>query len=104
MLFYTVHPSPRLDYVLDLVSNEIFNEPFIHTSDRSVYVSYSGPKLNYSAERISESEFYLFPHKLLFETGISEQQINRFDIFGRPFFQTEGDFPLIFCSRFFLVS
>ncbi len=69
MLFYTVHPSPRLDYMLDLVSNEIFTEPFIQTSDRSVYLSYTGPKLNYSPERISETEFYLFPHKLLFETG-----------------------------------
>ena len=75
MLFYTVHSSPRLDYVLDLVSNEIFNEPFIQTSDRSVYLSYTGPKLNYSPERISETEFYLLPHKLLFETDI--QTANR---------------------------
>ena len=106
MLFYSVHKSPRLDYVLDLVSNEIFNEPFIQTSDRSVYLSYTGAKLNYSSERISETEFYLFPHQLLFETDISEQQIDRFDIFGRPaFFQTEGDFPFdIFAAVFFLVS
>ncbi len=106
MLFYTVHPSPRLDYMLDLVSNEILNEPFIQTSDRSVYLSHKGPKLNYSPERISDSEFYLFPHKLLFETDISEQPIDRFDIFGRPaFFRTEGDFPFdIFAAAFFLVS
>ena len=106
MLFYTVHPSPRLDYMLDLVSNEILTEPFIHTSDRSVYLSYTGPKLNYSPERISETEFYLFPHKLLFETDIKTQPIDRFDIFGRPaFFRTEGDFPFdIFAAAFFLVS
>ena len=60
MLFYTVHPSPRLDYMLDLVSNEIFTEPFIQTSDRSVYLSYTGPKLNYSPERISETNFIYF--------------------------------------------
>jgi hypothetical protein len=106
MLFYSVHKSPRLDYVLDLVSNEIFNEPFIQTSDRSVYMSYTGARLNYSPERISDTEFYLFPHQLLFETNISEQQIERFDTFGRPaFFQTEGDFPFdIFAAIFFLVS
>ena len=31
MLFYSEHTSPRLDYMLDLISNEIFNEPFIQT-------------------------------------------------------------------------
>src|ERR1700733_15411270 len=106
MLFYTVDKSPRLDYVLDLVSNEIFNEPIFQTRDGSVYLSYSGVKLNYSPERTSASEFYLFPYRLLFETDISEQRIDRFDIFGRPaFFQTEGDFPFdIFAAIFFLVS
>jgi len=106
MLFYSVHKNPRLDYVLDLVSNEIFNEPFIQTGDRSVFLSYEGPKLNYSPERISETEYYIFPHQLLFETDISEQKIDRFDVFGRPaFFQTEGDFPFdIFAAVFFLVS
>jgi len=106
MLFYSVHKSPRLDYVLDLVSSEIFNDPFILTNDRSFYQSYTGPKLNYSSERISENEFYVLPHHLLFETGISDQSVKRFDIFGRPaFFQTEGDFPFdIFAATFFLVS
>jgi hypothetical protein len=106
MLFYSVHKSPRLDYILDLVSNEIFNEPFEQTVDRSVYLSYTGAKLNYSSEKISETEFYLSPCELLFENGISEQQIDRFDILGRPaFFKTEGDFPFdIFAAAFFLVS
>jgi hypothetical protein len=92
--------------MLDLVSNEIFNEPIIQTRDRSVYQSYTGPKLNYSSERTSDTEFFLFPHQLLFETGISEQPIDRIEIFGRPaFFQTEGDFPFdILAASFFLVS
>jgi len=106
MLFYSAHTSPRLDYMLELVSNEIFNEQIIQTCDRSVFQSYTGGKLNYSAEKISENEFYLFPHQLLFETGVWEQQIIRFDIFDRPaFFQTDGDFPFdIFAASFFLVG
>src|SRR5664279_5764046 len=105
MLFYRAHSSPRLDYVLDLVSNEIFNEPFLQTRDLSVYRSYTGAKLNYSSERISETEFFLLPHQLLFETGVSEQPIKVFEIFGRPaFFRTNGDFPFdIFAAVFFLV-
>jgi hypothetical protein len=106
MLFYSVQNSPRLDYILDLVGNEIFNGPFIFTSDRSVYRSHTGAKLNYSSETILANEYYLSPHHLLFETGISEQQINRFDVSDRPaFFQTDGDFPFdIFAAVFYLVS
>ena len=106
MLFYSVHKNPRLDYILDLVSNEILNEPFAQTSDRSVFLSYTGVKLNYSTGRISENEFYLSPHTLLFEEGITEQQIDRFDLSGRPaFFRTDGDFPFdIFAAAFYLVS
>jgi hypothetical protein len=106
MLFYSDHKSPRLDYMLDVISKEIFNEPFIQTSDQSAYLSYSGAKLNYSPERFSEYEFYIRPHQLLFETDIREQQINRIDFSGRPaFFQTAGDFPFdIFAAAFFLIS
>src|ERR1700681_688068 len=106
MLFYSDHKSPRLDYILDLISNEIFIEPFIQTSDKSAFISYSGIKLNYSPERFSGKEFFIQPHGLLFETDIRDQQINRFDFSGRPaFFKTTGDFPFdIFASVFFLVS
>jgi hypothetical protein len=106
MLFYSDHKNPRLDYMLDFISNEIFNEPVILTSDQSVYLSYAGAKLNYSNERLSEKEFHIQPHQLLFETGIRDQQINRFDYSGKPaFFQTAGDFPFdIFAASFFLIS
>src|SRR5882757_553676 len=106
MLFYSDHKSPRLNYMLDLISKEIFNEPFIHTSDKSAFISHTGARLNYSDERFSENEFFIRPHKLLFETGIREQQISRFEVSGRAaFFQTSGDFPFdIFAAAFFLVS
>jgi hypothetical protein len=106
MLFYSDQNTPRLEYILDLVNNEIFNEPLRLTSDKSAFISYDGAKLNYSRERLSENEFLIIPHGLLFETGISHQQITRFDISGTPaFFQIEGDFPFdIFSAAFFLVS
>jgi hypothetical protein len=106
MLFYSDQNTPRLEYILDLVNNEIFNEPLRLTSDKSAFISYDGAKLNYSRERLSEKEFLITPHGLLFEAGISDQQITRFDISGTPaFFQTEGDFPFdIFSAAFFLVS
>jgi hypothetical protein len=106
MLFYSDHKNPRLVYILDLISDEIFIEPFIQTSDKSAFISYTGTKLNYSAERLSENEFFIQPQGLLFETGIREQMISRFDFSGKPaFFQTTGDFPFdIFAAAFYLIS
>src|ERR1700682_3570154 len=106
MLFYSDHSSPRLIYILDLISNEIFNEPFSLTSDKEVFIAHLGAKLNYSDERLSEDEFFIRQHGLLSETAIREQPIIRFDFSGKPaFFRTTGDFPFdIFAAAFFLVS
>jgi hypothetical protein len=106
MLFYSDHSSPRLTYMLDLFSNEIFNEPFTFVADRDVYKSSAGPKLNYSSGNISDGEFVIRPHTLLFESEIREQQISVFELNGKPaFFRTDGDFPFdIYAAVFFLVS
>src|ERR1700719_3865450 len=106
MLFYSNHSSPRLVYILELISNEIFNEPIILTSDKEKFVAHTGARLNYSDERLSENEFFIRRHELLSETTIREQPISRFDYSGKPaFFRTTGDFPFdIFAASFFLLS
>src|SRR5450432_1241933 len=106
MLFYSEHTNPRLMYMLDLISNEIFSEPFRLVADKEAFKNYTGAKLNYSAERISGNEILIQPHGLLFETGIREQTITCFNYSGKPaFFQTGGDFPFdLFAAAFFLVS
>jgi hypothetical protein len=106
MLFFSDYNSPRLIYMLDLISNEIFHEPFSPDMDRETFITHNGPKLNYSSERLSGNEFFIQPHSLLFETDIRDQSIIRFDFSGKPaFFRTTGDFPFdIFAAAFFLVS
>jgi hypothetical protein len=106
MLFYSDHSSPRLIYILDLISDEIFIEPFSLITDKETFITHPGAKLNYSAERLTGKEFFIQRHGLLFETGINEQQLNCFGFYGKPaFFQTTGDFPFdIFAAAFFLVS
>ncbi len=106
MLFYSGHNSPRLAYILDLISSEILNEPFTCVSDKHQFISYVGHKLNYSEEQLSPNEFFIKPQGLLFESDIREQQIKRIDVLGRQaFFETSGDFPFdIFSAVFFLVS
>jgi hypothetical protein len=106
MLFYSTHNGPRLTYILELVSSEIFNEPFTLVSDKDVFISSSGNKINYSEQRLTPEELYVRPHGLLFETGIREVPIYRFDYSGKPaFFETSGDFPFdIFAAAFYLLS
>lgn len=106
MLFYSELSHPRLNYMLELFSNEIFNEPFVPISDRNSFIAYDGPKLNYSANRISEKEMFIRPQGILFETGIHEQEIRVFLFNTRPtFFQTGGDYAFdIFSAVFYLIS
>lgn len=106
MLFYSEHRTQRLEYILDLIIHEIFNEPLVQCSNREEFIAYSGAKVNYSDSRISGNEYFIQAQGLVFETGIKDQVINRFEFHGRPaFFQTTGDFPFdIFAAVFFLVS
>jgi hypothetical protein len=106
MLFYSTHDSPRLTYILELVSNEIFNEPFTLVSDEDFFISAGGSKFNYSEKRLTPGEFYIRPHGLLFETGIREVPVSMVSCSGKPaFFETSGDFPFdIFSAAFYLVS
>ena len=80
MLFYSDQSHARLSYMLDLISNEIFNETFVLTSDKDSFRSFSGPKLNYSSGKISDNEFFIHPHGILFESDIRQQQVSISDI------------------------
>ena len=93
--------------MLDLISNEIFNEPFSILQTRTAFIILFRHQTELFIRTDFQNRNFLFnPIGLLFETDIREQQINCFDISGRPaFFQTDGDFPFdIFAAAFFLVS
>jgi len=102
MLFYSNQNSPRLSYILELISNEIFNEPFTLISDKDAFISYTGTKLNYSDERLSGNEFFIKNQELLFETDIHQQQIKRIDYLGKPaFLKRQVIILLIFSQHLF---
>src|SRR4030095_6972305 len=63
-------------------------------------------KINYSKERITETEFRIQNTQLLFEKGCHEQTIECFEINSyKAFFNTEGDLPFdIFAASFYLLS
>ncbi|MEO6315767.1 MAG: hypothetical protein ABIU63_01880 [Chitinophagaceae bacterium] len=106
LLFYAHSITPRLKYIVDFISKELFDDPIIFTSNDEEFASFTGPRLNYSDNDFSEHEFYIKPVKLLFETGIQAQPIDCFEVnYQKAFFQTNGDYPFdILAASFYLIS
>ncbi len=71
------------------------------------FKKYDGPKLSYTANQLSD-ELFLCSTGLLFETGISEQQISVFDYNNNKVFFATGkvsELPFdVFAASFYLVS
>lgn len=105
MTLYSPYITPRLRYIVDFCSKELFDQPIRITADRGEFDAIMGPRINYSHEHIPDA-FSIAPCGLLFESGIHPQDIVCFELSGRKaFFPTEGDFPFdIFSAAFYLVS
>jgi hypothetical protein len=98
--------TPRLQYILDFVGKETIGTTFQVVDDIEAFQQHSGPKINYSNERITGSEFRIQNSELLFEPNVREPAIQCFETNGyKAFFKTEGDFPFdIFAASFYLLS
>jgi hypothetical protein len=105
-LLYSHTITPRLQYIVDFIGTELFDEPIIITTDKEQFKEASGPRLNYSESDFSEEEFFIKSTSLLFETDIKQQAIECFEVnYQKAFFQTTGDFPFdIFGASFYLIS
>lgn len=106
ILLYSDTASPRLRYIVDFFSEELFDEPIRITHNKNFFLDYSDPKLNYSSTDFSESEFFLKSHAILFENDIRQQDLECFELnFQKAFFATKGDYPFdIFAASFFLLT
>ena len=106
LLLYTHTTTPRLQYIVEFIGNELFDEAITVTTDDAYFKASRQPRINYSAKEFSEDEFYIRNTGLLFETGIRPQNIECFEInFHKAFFDTTGDFPFdIFAASFYLLS
>lgn len=97
--------SPRLRFIADLIMNEILGLSWEIITDKRRLGKF--PVINYSDENVAGS-FRISKVNLLFDKGISPQEIVVSDWNGMPvFFQSsEGsDIPFdIFAASFFLVS
>ncbi|MEP7277462.1 MAG: hypothetical protein ABI813_02360 [Bacteroidota bacterium] len=106
LLFYTHTITPRLQYIVDFISTELFDEPIHFTTDAENFKLATVPRLNYSDNDFSEDEFYIKATSLLFETGIHPQAIECFEAdYHTAFFQTSGDHPFdLLAAAFYLIT
>jgi hypothetical protein len=107
MILFSTHITPRLRYILEFFSNELFDDPAAIriTTDPTAFAAATGPRINYSANEFP-SCFHLHPNALLHETGIHPIPITCFTYNDqKAFFSTDGDLPFdIFAASFYLLS
>lgn len=106
MIIYSSIISPRLRYTSDFIGKELSGKPFELTDRKEIFLQSTGPKINYSRERLTNDQFWLQPHSLLFEKDIRQQTINCTGSRDqKAFFKTGGDWPFdIFAATFYLIS
>lgn len=106
LLIFSEKNSPRLDYVCRLLFTHHLGLAFAFTSDKEHFNSSPGPRLNYS-NSLLQCPVWMASEQLLFETGITKQQISTtfFEGLKAPFAVAQGHFPFdILAAVFYLVS
>jgi hypothetical protein len=107
VLIYSPKTSPRLSYIISfLLRDVLLLDPEI-TSDRQSFISHQGPKFSYGPGPVND-EIHIQSRNLVFETGITEQNITVSDWDGLPVFYTTGKNSALpfdpFSASFYLVT
>lgn len=106
MFFFCEKITPRLQYITSFAGKLLLGTTFELTTDKEQFAKERGLRINYSAERITQDEFWVKNSEILFENKIKERLIICFEDNGyKAFFKTEGDFGFdIFAASFYLLS
>lgn len=108
MLFiYTHKITHRNKYIFNLIFKDILCIDFTLTTDLEQFKAIDGAKMSYTNNQIGE-ELFFTSRNLLFETGITDQNISVFDLNdNKVFFATGKSSALpfdVFAASFYLVS
>ena len=107
LLVYTHKITHRNKYIFNLLFKDILGIDFKLTPDREEFKLYEGAKLSYTNSPIGDELFFV-SRNLLFETGITEQNISVLEFNNNKVFFATGKasvFPFdIFAASFYLVS
>ena len=92
MIIYSHTLTPRLQYVVDFLS-QYYNVPIRLICDEEKYLSSNDAhRINYSYHRLGANEIWIHSHVLLFESTIRPVKIECFDHHRfKAFFKAEGD-------------
>ncbi len=106
LLIYTPKLTPRINYAFSLFFDSLINTPYKVTTDVTEYTNYTGPRLNYSGKAIVQGEVFIHYKGLLFDNGVSKQDITVTEWEGlKIFYQSEGTMPFdVFAASFYLVT
>lgn len=107
ILVYTPVVKPRIRYIFKHFFGSRMGEELSFTSDLSVFIAHSGPKMSYGDAPLG-NEFFIAAHGLLAEQGIQTTDLQVFDWEGLPaFFATQDKSALpfdFFAAAFYLMS
>lgn len=106
LVFADTH-SPRLSYILQVLFSEISEIAYTCTTDKIIYASWDGPRLNYSPERTTGDEVFLPPAGLLYAAGTApiDTQVTPGQEYPYFFATAGGDLPFdLFSASFYLVT
>ena len=103
MLFYSDYSSPRLNYILDLINGELFNESFMLISDKEAFKSHIWTKTellsmpDYQKTNFSLSSMGCFVKQAL----ANSKSTGRIFPVNPLFFKLQGISLSIFLQRLF---
>lgn len=107
MLYIYSHKiTHRNKYIFNLIFKDILQIDFLLISDIDEFKNYNGPKLTYTNRLISD-ELFFTSSGLLFETGITDQNIEVFEHKNTKVFYATKSTTLpfdVFAASFYLVS
>lgn len=107
LLIYTPEITIRLRYVAQQFFSRILGIKFTLTTDRSAFLTYSGPKLAYAKQSLGVG-LWMKSHDLLFDGGIEDYPIGVVEWSGIPcFFQTAEHEPIacdLLAASFYLLT
>jgi len=102
LFIYADKQTPRLEYIVSTLFQG--RAKIIHQIDQ--FTAYDGPRINYSTNTITGIACHIYPHGLLGQNTIAQQEINIIQWKGYPaFFETVGTIPFdLFSAAFYLIT
>ena len=93
LLIYEPKITGRCKYIFHLVFKDILGMDFEIVSDIDYFKSYKYEKFSYALQPVSD-EIFIQSHKLLFETGINDQDIQVFEWNGNKVLTEQVKIPV----------